>query len=82
MDETENLDEPESNIVKTGEIASGEETEIVLYWYWPYEYDDVPDKTQILAQSEREYDLNDTVIGNYIESIGFTFVVEGNTDEA
>lgn len=65
----------------TGAIASGEETEIVLYWYWPYEYDDVPDKTQISAQNEREYDLNDTVIGNYIQAIGFTFVVEGNTDE-
>lgn len=65
----------------TGVITSGEETEIVLYWYWPYEYDDVPDKAQISAQNEREYDLNDTVIGNYIQSIGFTFVVEGNTDE-
>ena len=65
----------------TGVITLGEETEIVLYWYWPYEYDDVPDKTQISAQNEREYDLNDTVIGNYIQSIGFTFVVEGNTDE-
>lgn len=65
----------------TGAIVSGEETEVVLYWYWPYEYDDVPDKTQISAQNEREYDLNDTVIGNYIQKIGFTFVVEGNTDE-
>lgn len=65
----------------TGTLASGEETEIILYWYWPYEYDDVPDKTQISAQNEREYDLQDTVIGNYIQSIGFTFVVEGNTDE-
>ena len=65
----------------TGEIASGEEIEVVLYWYWPYEYDDVPDKTQISATGEREYDLQDTVIGNYIQSIGFTFVVEGNTDE-
>lgn len=65
----------------TGKIAAGEETEIILYWYWPYEYGDVPDTTAITAQNEREYDLQDTVIGNYIQSIGFTFVVEGNTDE-
>ena len=65
----------------TGTIEDGEETEVVLYWYWPYEYEDVPDKTKISATNEREYDLQDTVIGNYIQSIGFTFVVEGKTDE-
>lgn len=62
-------------------IAFGEQKEVVLYWYWPYEYEDVPDQTEISAKDEREYDLQDTVIGNYIQSIGFTFVVEGNTDE-
>ena len=57
------------------------ETEVILYWYWPYEYQDVPDKTSISAQNTREYDLQDTMIGNYIESIGFTFEVEGNMNE-
>lgn len=57
------------------------ETEVILYWYWPYEYGDVPDKTTISAKNTREYDLQDTMIGNYIESIGFTFEVEGNMNE-
>ena len=55
--------------------------EVILYWYWPYEYGDVPDKTTISAKNTREYDLQDTMIGNYIESIGFTFEVEGNMNE-
>ena len=57
------------------------ETEVILYWYWPYDYQDVPDKKSISAKDTREYDLHDTMIGNYIESIGFTFEVEGNMNE-
>lgn len=57
------------------------ETEVIMYWYWPYEYEDVPDKTSISAKNTREYDIQDTMIGNYIESIGFTFEVEGNMNE-
>lgn len=64
-----------------GELVEGEETDVVLYWYWPYEYTDVPDPSVISAKDIREYDLQDTMIGNSIESIGFTFEVEGNMDE-
>ncbi len=65
----------------TGTLAEDGETEVILYWYWPYEYADVPDKSSISAKSTREYDLQDTMIGNYLESIGFTFEVEGNLNE-
>lgn len=64
-----------------GELDIETETEVILYWYWPYEYQDVPDKASISAKNTREYDLQDTMIGNYIESIGFTFEVEGNMNE-
>lgn len=64
-----------------GKLNAEAETEVILYWYWPYEYQDVPDKTNISAKNTREYDLQDTMIGNYIESIGFTFEVEGNMNE-
>lgn len=57
------------------------ETEVILYWYWPYDYQDVPNKAVISAKDSREYDLQDTKIGNYIEAIGFTFEVEGNMNE-
>lgn len=60
-----------------GNLNKEGETEIILYWYWPYEYADVPDKTSISAKDSRDYDLQDTMIGNYIDSIGFTFEVEG-----
>lgn len=69
----------------SGKLETGteeeSETEVVLYWYWPYEYQDVPNKAVISAKDSREYDLQDTKIGNYIESIGFTFEVEGNMNE-
>ena len=64
-----------------GKLDEEAETEVILYWYWPYEYQDVPYKTKISAKNTREYDLEDTMIGNYIESIGFTFEVEGNMNE-
>ena len=65
----------------SGELLDEGETEVILYWYWPYEYQDVPAKSSISAKNTREYDLQDTTIGNYIESIGFTFEVEGNMNE-
>lgn len=64
-----------------GTLNADEETEVILYWYWPYEYADVPNKSNISAKNTREYDLQDTMIGNYIESIGFIFEVEGNVNE-
>ncbi len=64
-----------------GKLDTENETEVILYWYWPYEYQDVPDKASISAKNTREYDIQDTMIGNYIESIGFTFEVEGNMNE-
>lgn len=64
-----------------GKLDAETETEVILYWYWPYEYQNVPDKASISAKNTREYDLQDTMIGNYIESIGFTFEVEGNMNE-
>lgn len=60
-----------------GDLAEESETEVILYWYWPYEYEEVPDRSNISATNSREYDLQDTMIGNYIETIGFTFEVEG-----
>ncbi len=65
----------------TGTLQEDEETEVILYWYWPYEYAEVPNKSNISAKNTREYDLQDTMIGNYIESIGFVFEVEGNVNE-
>ena len=60
-----------------GTLEPKMETEVILYWYWPYEYADVPNKAVISAKDSRDYDIQDTMIGNYIESIGFTFEVEG-----
>lgn len=65
----------------TGSLNADEETEVILYWYWPYEYAEVPNKSNISAKNTREYDLQDTMIGNYIESVGFIFEVEGNVNE-
>ena len=77
-----------------GELSEGIEKDVSLYWYWPYEYTNVPDKdnpqSPVYAEYEKyreidsheeqieAYDWDDTYIGNYVESLNFHFDVEGN----
>lgn len=77
-----------------GELTEGIEKDVTLYWYWPYEYVNVPDKDNQdspvyldyekyrALSTEREqieaYDWDDTYIGNYVEKLNFHFDVEGN----
>lgn len=34
------------------ELQEGTESELVLYWYWPYEYDDIPGETKTKIGSD------------------------------
>lgn len=68
--------------------------DVVLYWYWPYEYTDIPDLYNTSSpvydeyskyrnagtESERIelYDWDDTYIGNYVEKLRYHFDIKGN----
>lgn len=67
-------------------LTINKEEEIVIYWYWPYDYNEMLpyadsqsgiDTTGALEENIRKYDMDDTLIGNYLESITLRFTVEG-----
>lgn len=63
-----------------GVLENGVEKEVVIYWYWPYEYTDIPGVVSNIEGIEDQivqYDLEDTKIGNYIDKVNFQFQVEG-----
>ena len=81
----------------TGDLSEGVWEDVTLYWYWPYEYTNVPDKDNedspvydeyekyrelnTLTEQIEAYDWDDTYIGNYVEKLNFHFDVEGNRYE-
>ena len=69
-----------------GDLVLNNEKEVVIYWYWPYDYNDIYrylDADSSLSQNGsldeniRSYDLEDTKIGNYLKSITLNFKVIG-----
>lgn len=87
-------DENTGNCYLTGDLEEGFLKDVVLYWYWPYEYVDIPDKDNpdspvyedyekyrdldSLEEQIEAYDWDDTYIGNYVEELTFHFDVDGN----
>lgn len=87
-------DEETENCYLKGDLEEGVMEDVILYWYWPYEYVDIPDKdnadSPVYSEYEKyrnlssvaaqieAYDWDDTYIGNYVEELTFHFDVEGN----
>ncbi len=87
-------DENTEECYVTGDLEEDVMKSVELYWYWPYEYVNVPDKDNIdspvyddyekyrnlgsVAEQIEEYDWDDTYIGNYVEEFKFHFDVDGN----
>lgn len=42
------------------DLTWGEETPITIYWYWPYEYEDIPDEVEEALSDEEDYKLFDS----------------------
>lgn len=71
----------------TGELKVNEEVKAELYWVWNYEYTDIPgnEGTALpgeeagLKQKNRQYDEEDTLLGNYIDNIWFNVYIQGIT---
>lgn len=79
----------------TGKLDFGSEKTVVLYWYWPYEYTDIPAEPENVTAGEitppissatshdvESYDLGDTKLGNYVTDIRFSFAVTGEIYES
>ena len=67
-------------------LTLNKEEEIVLYWYWPYDYNEmlpyIDENSSVsqagsLEENIRQYDMYDTLIGNYLESITLSFNIKG-----
>lgn len=77
--------------------SQGIEEEITIYWYWPYEYGDMPEEVSaklsrdMLFDPERDaenqytdsrlYDYADTKIGTYVKNIKVHFEVSAKDEE-
>ena len=73
------------------EKNKGTQEKVTIYWYWPYEYEDVPEEAKKLEREmlfdpqkdlegtytdSRLYDYADTRIGSYVKSVKFHFEVK------
>lgn len=70
----------------TGPLKFNEEVKAELYWVWNYEYTDIPGYETGGSEAElqkkiRQYDEEDTMLGNYIDNISFHIYIEGKTAE-
>lgn len=73
-------------IAMIGPLKFQEEVKAELYWVWNYEYTDIPGNETAGSEAElrkliRQYDEEDTMLGNYIENIAFHVYITGNTAE-
>ena len=69
----------------TGELVFNTEIKAEIYWVWNYEYSDIPGNENLpeeeLQEKIREYDEEDTMLGNYIDHIWFDVYITGQTAE-
>ncbi len=85
--------ETEDGTEATGALQYNVEVLAQLYWVWNYELTDIPDyqsisrfptysssDTAAVRSAVRQYDEEDTVLGNYIEDIWFNFYIEGRLE--
>lgn len=70
----------------TGKLIANREVKAEIYWVWNYEYTDIPGNEatvlpggkEELKRRIREYDEEDTLLGNYIDNIWFNVYIQGN----
>lgn len=69
----------------TGELVFNTEIKAEIYWVWNYEYTDIPGNDNLPEDMEREkireYDEEDTLLGNYVDNIWFDVYITGQTAE-
>ena len=77
--------EADDGTAATGDLVYNTEIKAEIYWAWNYEYTDMPGSEDlpedILREKIREYDEEDTLLGNYIDNIWFDVYITGQTGE-
>ncbi len=77
--------ETDDGTAATGDLVYNTEIKAEIYWAWNYEYTDMPGSEDlpedILREKIREYDEEDTLLGNYIDNIWFDVYITGQTAE-
>lgn len=75
----------EDGTAATGELIFNTEVKAEIYWVWNYEYTDIPGNgdlpEEMRKEKIREYDEEDTMLGNYIDNIWFDVYITGQTAE-
>lgn len=77
-------EDAEDGTAATGELVFNTEVKAELYWVWNYEYTDIPGNGNLPEEERekiREYDEEDTMLGNYIDNIWFDVYITGQTAE-
>lgn len=66
-----------------GNLVFNTEVKAEIYWVWNYEYTDIPGNENLSGEERREkireYDEEDTMLGNYIDNIWFDVYITGQT---
>lgn len=71
----------EDGTAATGPLEFKKEVMAEIYWVWNYEYSDIPGNEDATKAQIRQYDEEDTTLGNYIENIWFNIYIQGHTDD-
>lgn len=78
-------DEASDGSAAEGELIFDTEIKAEIYWVWNYEYTDIPGNGNLPEEERREkireYDEEDTMLGNYINNIWFDVYITGKTAE-
>lgn len=88
------MKESDEVIAAEGKLTYNVEVPVELYWVWNYEITDIPDYQSLerfptygisrpdettVRRAVRQYDEEDTALGNYLEDIWFMIYIEGGS---
>ncbi len=73
--------ESDDGTAAIGPLEFNKEVKAEIYWVWNYEYTDIPGNENLPGEERREkireYDEEDTLLGNYIDDIWFEVYIAG-----
>lgn len=72
-------EQAEDGTAATGPLEFQTEVKAEVYWVWNYEYSDIPGNEGASKTQIRQYDEEDTTLGNYIDNIWFNIYIQGHT---
>lgn len=93
LDEEDQEDQEDQVISAQGNLELNVEVPVELYWVWNYELTDIDEYWELerfnltsdsddatVRKAVRQYDEEDTELGNYLDDIWFNIYIEGRPD--